>query len=179
VIAHAAPRRLTQVQPGLPRAILAGFLISEVHPFADGNGRVSRLVMNAELSAAGLTRIIIPTVARDDYVGALRLVTREGNADPLVRFLVDMQRWTASFAYADLSQLEDTMRGCSAFEENLRDYRLGWPEGSSRLAPERLEKLVASMQTKDSSDGVTALFHASPRELGEAAVAAARKPRTR
>jgi antitoxin Phd len=43
----------------------------------------------------------------------------------------------------------------------------------------RFEELVATMQTKDSRAGVAALFRATPRELGQAAVAAARKPRTR
>ena len=36
----------------LHRAIFMMFLISEVHPFADGNGRVARIMMNAELVAA-------------------------------------------------------------------------------------------------------------------------------
>lgn len=47
---------------GLARAILYAFLISEIHPFDDGNGRLSRLTMNAELSRLGLCRIIIPTL---------------------------------------------------------------------------------------------------------------------
>jgi Fic family protein len=29
------------------------FLVSEVHPFTDGNGRVGRVLMNAESTAAG------------------------------------------------------------------------------------------------------------------------------
>ena len=125
-------QRLPQVKAGLPRAVLAHFLVAEVHPFADGNGRLSRLVMNAELSAAGLCRIIIPTIARDDYLGVLRLLTREGNADPLVRFLVAMQKWTASFGYEDLPKLQKAMRQCSAFEEDTRRYRLGGPADVAR-----------------------------------------------
>jgi len=35
----------------LHRAIFMMFLISEVHPFADGNGRAARIMMNAELIA--------------------------------------------------------------------------------------------------------------------------------
>jgi hypothetical protein len=41
----------------LARAIYMMFLISEVHPFADGNGRIARIMMNAELVAAGEERI--------------------------------------------------------------------------------------------------------------------------
>lgn len=45
-------RLARSVPEGLARAIYFAFLISEVHPFDDGNGRLSRLVMNAELTRA-------------------------------------------------------------------------------------------------------------------------------
>ena len=41
----------------LHRAIFMMFLTAEVHPFVDGNGRVARIMMNAELVAAGENRI--------------------------------------------------------------------------------------------------------------------------
>ena len=44
------------------------FMVSEVHPFNDGNGRISRIMMNAELVAADQSKIIIPTVFREDYL---------------------------------------------------------------------------------------------------------------
>ncbi len=50
------------------RALFMLFMISEVHPFSDGNGRISRIMMNAELTAAGQSKIIIPTVFRTDYL---------------------------------------------------------------------------------------------------------------
>lgn len=117
---------LPLVRPGFPRAVLAHFLVVEIHPFVDGNGRLSRLVMNAELSAMGLTRIIIPTISRDDYLGALRLLTHENNALPLIRFLARMQEWTASFDYADASSLQAQMERCNAFQEDTSKYRLEW-----------------------------------------------------
>jgi fido (protein-threonine AMPylation protein) len=58
------------------RAALAMFLVAEVHPFGDGNGRTARLAMNHYLSSAGLTRIIVPTVYRDDYLTALKALTQ-------------------------------------------------------------------------------------------------------
>lgn len=38
-------------------AALAMFVIAEVHPFTDGNGRTARLAMNLFLTQAGLTRL--------------------------------------------------------------------------------------------------------------------------
>jgi len=125
-----ASSRLTQVPAGVARAILAHFIVAEIHPFADGNGRISRLVMNAELTAAGLSRIIIPTLSRDDYMGTLKLLTHEGNADPFIRCLAKIQRWTAEFDYSDLDQLRKAMERCSAIEEDTTRFRLGWPNGS-------------------------------------------------
>jgi fido (protein-threonine AMPylation protein) len=85
--------------PGLARAIFVMFLVSDVHPFVDGNGRAARIMMNAELTAAGESTIIIPTVFRDDYLQALRALTRRHRPAPLVRALVYAQRFsTLEFA---------------------------------------------------------------------------------
>jgi hypothetical protein len=46
-----------------------------------------RVMMNAELSAKRLSKIIIPTVYREDYMGALRKLTRQRVADAYVRML--------------------------------------------------------------------------------------------
>lgn len=63
-------------------------MISEVHPFSDGNGRISRIMMNAELTAAGQSKIIIPTVFRTDYLAALRQLTRRDNPDKLINAML-------------------------------------------------------------------------------------------
>lgn len=64
------------------RALFMLFMTSEVHPFEDGNGRISRLMMNAELVSAGQSKVLVPTVFRQDYIGALRRLSR--NEDPAV-----------------------------------------------------------------------------------------------
>jgi len=79
---------------GLPRAVFIMFLIAEVHPFVDGNGRIARIMMNAELIAEGLSTIIIPTVYREDYLTALRALTRRDRPDPLIRMLQRAQRFS-------------------------------------------------------------------------------------
>ena len=80
----------------LQRAVFIKFLISEVHPFVDGNGRVARIMMNAELVAADEERIVIPTVFRDNYLSALRALSQSGWPEPLIRVLDYAQRWTAA-----------------------------------------------------------------------------------
>lgn len=77
------------------RAAVAMFVVTEVHPFADGNGRTARLAMNQFLTAAGLARVIIPTVYRDDYISALKAMS-SGHAVPLARMLKragEFSRW--------------------------------------------------------------------------------------
>ena len=80
---------------GLARAIFMLFLVSDVHPFVDGNGRTARIMMNAELVAAGQSTIIIPNVFRDDYLQVLRALTRRDRPIPLVDALAAAQRFCA------------------------------------------------------------------------------------
>ncbi len=77
------------------RALYVLFLIAEVHPFNDGNGRISRLGMNAELEAAGQARLIIPTSLRSDYLTVLEALTVNSNPEPFVSFarkLIELNR---------------------------------------------------------------------------------------
>lgn len=76
------------------RAALATFVVAEVHPFADGNGRTSRLALNLFLTQAGLTRIIIPTVYRDDYISALKAMSSTAHPVPLARMLSRAARFS-------------------------------------------------------------------------------------
>jgi len=75
------------------RAALAMFVVAEVHPFDDGNGRTARVAMNHFLTNAGLTRIIIPTVFRDDYISALKAMSG-GHPTPLGRMLERAARFS-------------------------------------------------------------------------------------
>ncbi|MGH8251840.1 MAG: Fic family protein [Steroidobacteraceae bacterium] len=76
------------------RAALATFVMAEVHPFVDGNGRTSRLALNLFLTHAGLTRIIIPTVYRDDYISALKAMSNTAYPVPFVRMLSRVARFS-------------------------------------------------------------------------------------
>jgi len=100
---------------GLAKAIFMMFLIGEVHPFADGNGRVARVLMNAELSAAGEQRIVIPIVYRDDYLQGLRALSRNANPRPLIRVLDFAQAYTAAIDWSDLRTAESLLEQTNAF----------------------------------------------------------------
>src|SRR3546814_11597636 len=58
---------LRSITDPFSRALVVHFLLVDVHPFNDGNGRISRIMMTKELLAAGLSRIIIPTVFPRPY----------------------------------------------------------------------------------------------------------------
>ena len=52
--------------------------------------------MNAYLTAAGLTRIIVPTVLREDYLMALRALSQNGEPAAYARVLIrcaQFSRW--------------------------------------------------------------------------------------
>lgn len=79
--------RYLYLPSGLAKAIYMMFLVTEVHPFNDGNGRIARIMMNCELYSQGLSTIIIPTVYREDYLLALRSLTRRDRPNPLIQML--------------------------------------------------------------------------------------------
>ena len=101
--------------PGLARAIFMMFLVSEVHPFTDGNGRVGRVLMNAELSSEGQQRIVIPLVFRDNYLQGLRALSRNGEPGPLIRVLDYAQRYASLVPWQDLRDAERVLTETNAF----------------------------------------------------------------
>ena len=120
--------RMEALAHPLARAIMTMFVVTEVHPFLDGNGRTARLAMNCMLSAQRLSRIIIPTVYREDYLLPLKALSHHREAQPLVAALSRNQRWSAAFDYAQKrSDVRDGLVRCNAFQEDLRNYKLVFP----------------------------------------------------
>ena len=87
------------------------FLVSEVHPFVDGNGRVARIMMNAEIVAAGERRIIVPTIFRSNYLSGLKALSHIGITRTLIRALDFLQRYTLAIDFSTLGQGAGTTRG--------------------------------------------------------------------
>jgi len=99
------------------KAVYMMFIVSEVHPFLDGNGRMARLMMNAELTAANHSKIIIPTVFRDDYMGALRKLTRQGDAETYIRMMQRAHMFSANIYGQNADAMETYLKSCNAFKE--------------------------------------------------------------
>ncbi|HVE68556.1 MAG TPA: Fic family protein [Solirubrobacteraceae bacterium] len=102
---------------GFARAAFAMFLVSEVHPFADGNGRMARILMNSELTAADEQRIIVRTRDRGDYLAALRGMTNTGNALAYTAVLADLQRSSAAGDNSSLAAAERDLNNRQAFDD--------------------------------------------------------------
>lgn len=103
------------IDPPLHRAIFMMFLVSEVHPFADGNGRAARIMMNAELVAAGEHKIIIPTIYRNHYLTALKAFSQGGKCAPLIRTLDFAQRYARSIRWEGFESARADLQATNAF----------------------------------------------------------------
>jgi Fic family protein len=93
------------------------FLVSEVHPFLDGNGRIARVMMNAELVKQGQTKIIIPTVYRDDYIGAIRKLTRQQDPKAYVKMLLRAHEFSSTIFGDDMDAMQKHLEASNAFKE--------------------------------------------------------------
>jgi hypothetical protein len=119
------------VPEGLPRAIYYyAFLVSEIHAFDDGNGRLSRLVMNAELSRMGEARIIIPTLLHEEYIDCQRQLSRQNHPTGLVHILALAQQWTVAFDYSDVEQLIVAVKCTNALERSRTQFTLTMADGT-------------------------------------------------
>ena len=113
------------------RAVFMMFVVAEVHPFSDGNGRLARIMMNAELVSGGEQRIIIPTIYRANYLAALKAISNRTSAEPLIRTLDFAQRFTRAIDWRNFAQSEAELREANTFmdstEADERGIRLRLP----------------------------------------------------
>ena len=97
------------------RAVYMMFFIAEVHPFADGNGRIARVMMNAELVTASETRIIIPTIYRNNYLVSLKALSQSNLPSPLQRTLDFAQKYTGAIDWSSYSLTQRMLEQTHAF----------------------------------------------------------------
>jgi len=102
---------------GFKRSIFIHFMISEVHPFDDGNGRLSRIMMNAELVSQDQHKLIIPIVQRESYLDGLKLATRQGRFRTMIKVLHLMQSYAASLDWTEYDEVKKTIQENAADKE--------------------------------------------------------------
>ncbi len=124
---------LDPLRSPLARAAAMMALVTECHPFEDGNGRIARLAANAELSAAGEVRLVIPNVYRNNYLAALSgFSNRAGHGEQLIAVLEFAQRWSAAIDWSSYEDAHVALTQCNAFEDPNRaessNLRLSMPK---------------------------------------------------
>jgi len=113
------------------KAVFMMFLVAEVHPFADGNGRVARIMMNAELVTSQEQRIIIPTVYRNNYLTSLKALSHNQITEAFIRTLSFAQDYTSRIDWSSLKSAKKDLEKTNAFldpnEADMNGIRLKLP----------------------------------------------------
>jgi fido (protein-threonine AMPylation protein) len=106
----------SSVTDPMQRAVALMLLITECHPFDDGNGRLARIISNGVLTAAGQVRIVIPTVSRNNYLSGLAGVSNgNGRGESLIALLHFAQKWTAAIDWATFEATDEHLRRLDAY----------------------------------------------------------------
>ena len=120
----------------MERGMFLKFLVSEVHPFLDGNGRLSRSVLNAVLISNGLERVVIPSVFRVDYLTAMSALSNSGNAIPFVKAIQKAQRWVHHAPDSSHENLVSYMKKTHAQEDPYKSSLVVPDKGQMRVNPD-------------------------------------------
>lgn len=71
------------------RAVLGHFIFVYIHPYADGNGRIARFLMNLMLSSGAFPWTVIPIKERELYMQALEEASINNNIRPFAEFIAN------------------------------------------------------------------------------------------
>ncbi len=77
----------TEPHPAV-RALLGHFVFTWIHPYADGNGRVARFLMNIELASGGYPWTTLRAENRDRYMSALEQASGDGDVVPFAEYVL-------------------------------------------------------------------------------------------
>lgn len=129
---------IDRMEDPLSRALMEKYVIISVHPFEDGNGRLSRLAMNAELDHAGYGRIVVPSALRYQYLEAVRAMEHEYPND-YVTVMLKAHRWTSEI---DMSSIESAIHNIQTTRANDEYDPQALTLGNTLLLPSELPDLV-------------------------------------
>lgn len=112
----------------IAKALLMMFLVAEVHPFDDGNGRLARAMLNAELISTEQTRIFIPSVFRNEYIASLKRLTNHSQPEAFIRVMSFAQGFVSRISFDSYDEARVQMHECNAFEDPADDKKLVMPK---------------------------------------------------
>ncbi len=69
------------------------------------------------LVSADQSKIIIPTVFREDYLNALRRLTRRGDPSVMLRAMSRVRQFSANIVGDDFENTRRYLEGCNAFKD--------------------------------------------------------------
>lgn len=78
---------LSRAKPSAETAFAAHEKLVTIHPFSDGNGRTSRLLMNVVLLKSGYPPVVIGPEQRVEYIYGLEALQLRGDAQPYRTFM--------------------------------------------------------------------------------------------
>jgi hypothetical protein len=149
--------RMSALDTSWERAVYSMFVIAEVHPFDDGNGRVARVMMNGELVAGGQSKIIVPTGYRDDYLGGLRRLSRRDDPSVLIKALRFLQDYTWQIDWSDFETAQRELLETNAFVDAEEGPRLRLPR------PLRVDELTVDQDEPDPAPDFVASYQRNGR----------------
>jgi hypothetical protein len=124
---------------GPMRGIFIQFVVAQCLPFDDGNGRLARVMMNAELTSVDQHKLIVPIVHRDSYFNGLNSATNSNSFRAMIKTFSDLHAYTASIDWHDYAQARATLalhcadkqpdQGVPVFNRQLSRFRIHFPVG--------------------------------------------------
>jgi Fic family protein len=147
--------------PPVAQAAIAHAQFENIHPFADGNGRVGRALIHMVFRSRGLTQRVSPPVSLvlathvQDYLAGLRGTAYDGPANSQ-KAIVAINHWLGTFAGACARAAVDAMR----FPERIRAIQGGW---RTRLGPVRSD--AAALRLIDVLPGAPVMTLASAHSM--------------
>lgn len=85
------------------RAVLGHWLFGYIHPYADGNGRMARFLMNAMLASGGYPWTVTPVDRRAEYLSALEQASVHRDVEPFACFVASQVEWSMDWRHARMA----------------------------------------------------------------------------